>query len=62
MNDPRQSQGEFTGRWQIRDSQGGVLHTVSGINTTQGDANRYAREWIERTGYGGAYEIVPEME
>lgn len=56
-------QGEFTGRWQIRDALSGeVLHTISGVALpNQGDANRYAREWIERTGYGGAYEIVPEM-
>jgi hypothetical protein len=58
----QQSAGEFTGRWNIQDALSGeVLHTISGIGNNQGDANRHAREWIERTGYSGAYEIVPEM-
>ena len=58
----QQSGGEFTGRWNIQDALSGeVLHTISGIGNNQGDANRHAREWIERTGYSGAYEIVPEM-
>jgi hypothetical protein len=56
-----QPQGEFTGRWQVQDIQGRVLHTFGGIGNSQGDANRVARQWAEQNGFRQSFEVVPEM-
>lgn len=64
-NDPRQTtQGEFTGRWLIRDAQGRELHTFGGVGNSQADANRFAARWLGQV-YpnlsGTEVEVVPEM-
>lgn len=56
-----QPQGEFTGRWQVQDIQGRVLHTFGGIGNSQADANRVARQWAEQNGFRQSFEVVPEM-
>jgi hypothetical protein len=61
---PGQSQGEFTGRWEIRDSQGRELHRFSGIGNSQADANRFAASWLGRNRpdlVGSEVDVVPEM-
>jgi hypothetical protein len=59
----QRSQGEFTGRWQIRNANtGDVLTSVGGIGNSQADANRHAREWAQRQGVTHIpLEVVPEM-
>jgi hypothetical protein len=60
----QQSQGEFTGRWQIRDGQGRELHRFSGIGNSQADANRFAASWLGRNRpdlVGQEVDVVPEM-
>lgn len=57
-------QGEFTGRWQIKDAQGRVLHTFGGIGNSQADANRFAAGWLGRNRpdlAGQEVEVTPEM-
>ena len=56
-----QPPGEFTGRWQVQDIQGRVLHTFGGIGNSQADANRVARQWAEQNGFRQSFEVVPEM-
>jgi hypothetical protein len=43
------TQGEFTGEWQVRDSDtNDVLYTFSGVGNNQGDANRVAARWLRQ--------------
>jgi len=61
---PGQSQGEFTGRWEIRDSQGRVLHHFGGIGNNQSDANRWAARWLGQVRpdlVGQEVDVVPVM-
>ena len=61
---PGLSQGEFTGRWEIRDSQGRVLHDFGGIGNNQSDANRFAAGWLGQVRpdlAGTEVEVVPVM-
>jgi hypothetical protein len=55
--------GEFTGRWQIWDNAGRLLHTFGGIGNNQADANRAALRWLTSNGYGSGteVEVTPEM-
>jgi hypothetical protein len=60
----QQSQGEFTGRWEIRDAQGRLLNLFGGIGNSQADANRYAAGWLGRNRpdlVGSEVDVVPEM-
>jgi hypothetical protein len=46
---PQNTQGEFTGEWQVRDSDtNDVLYTFSGVGNLQGDANRVAARWLRQ--------------
>ena len=46
---PQNTQGEFTGEWQVRDSDtNDVLYTFSGVGNNQGDANRVAARWLRQ--------------
>jgi hypothetical protein len=46
---PQNIQGEFTGEWQVRDSDtNDVLYTFSGVGNNQGDANRVAARWLRQ--------------
>jgi hypothetical protein len=59
----RAAGGEFTGAWQIVDSNGNELHRFSGIGNSQADANRVAAGWLARAGYQDGLEVavVPVM-
>jgi len=61
----QRSQGEFTGRWQIRNANTNeVVHTFGGIGNSQTDANRFAAGWMGRNRpdlVGVELEVVPEM-
>jgi hypothetical protein len=59
----RAAGGEFTGSWQIVDSNGNELHRFSGIGNSQTDANRVAAGWLARAGYQDGLEVavVPVM-
>jgi len=59
----RAAGGEFTGSWQIVDSNGNELHRFSGIGNSQADANRVAAGWLARAGYQDGLEVavVPIM-
>jgi hypothetical protein len=60
----QQSQGEFTGRWEIRDAQGRLLNLFGGIGNSQADANRFAAGWLGRNRpdlTGQEVEVVPVM-
>ena len=59
--EPQPAGGEFTGRWLVRDRDGQVVHTISGIGNSQADANRYARSWADQNDLRSSYEVVPEM-
>ena len=65
VNDPRQSQGEFTGRWLVRDPDTGQnLTALIGLGNVQADANRVAAAWVARNRpdlAGSDIEVVPEM-
>jgi hypothetical protein len=61
---PAQPQGEWTGRWQIKTSDGQVIHTFAGIGNVQSDANRYAARWLGTNRpelENLEIEVVPEM-
>ena len=61
---PAQPQGEWTGRWQIKTSNGQVIHTFAGIGNVQSDANRYAARWLGTNRpelENLEIEVVPEM-
>jgi len=66
---PRRSQpqstaagGTWTGRWLIKDNNGRILHSFSGIGNVQADANRHALEWLRRNGDPNVSAVVvPEM-
>jgi hypothetical protein len=46
---PQNTQDEFTGEWQVRDSDtNDVLYTFSGVGNLQGDANRVAARWLRQ--------------
>ena len=65
MNDPRQSQGEFTGRWLVRDPNTGQnLTALIGLGNVQADANRVAAAWVARNRpdlVNQEVEVTPEM-
>ena len=61
QSEPAQPQGEWTGRWLIKDAQGQVLHTFAGIGNVQADANRHAARWLSQSGFDDPIEVVPEM-
>ena len=54
----RAAGGEFTGAWQILDSNGNELHRFSGIGNAQADANRIAAGWLARAGYQAGIEVA----
>jgi len=61
----QQAQGEFTGRWIIKDARGRVLQILGGIGNNQSDANRAAVAWLGRNYpnmVGQEIEVVPEMQ
>jgi hypothetical protein len=61
----QQAQGEFTGRWIIKDARGRVLQILGGIGNNQSDANRAAVAWLRRNYpnmVGQGVEVVPEMQ
>jgi len=54
--------GTWTGRWLIKDQDGRILHSFSGIGNVQADANRHALEWLRRNGDPMVSAVVvPEM-
>ena len=56
------TQGEFSGQWQVRNANTGeVVYTFSGIGNSQGDANRVAQQWVQRTRFDDPVEVVPEL-
>ena len=56
------TQGEFSGQWQVRNANTGeVVYTFSGIGNNQGDANRVAQQWVQRTRFDDPVEVVPEL-
>jgi hypothetical protein len=57
------TQGEFTGSWQVRDSDTNeVLYTFSGVGNSQADANRVAAQWMRSQSANlGPLEVVPVM-
>ena len=58
----QRSQGEFTGRWQIRNANTNeVLHTFGGIGNSQADANRVTQRWAQQSRIDDPLEVVPEM-
>jgi hypothetical protein len=61
----QQSQGEFTGRWLVRDPNTGQnLTALIGLGNVQADANRVAAAWVARNRpdlAGSDIEVVPEM-
>jgi len=60
----QQAQGEFTGRWIIKDARGRVLQILGGIGNNQMDANVAAVAWLRRNYpnmVGQGVEVVPEM-
>jgi len=60
----QQAQGEWTGHWIVRDSQGRELTRFHGIGNAQSDANRHAAAWLGRNRpdlVGQDIEVVPEM-
>jgi hypothetical protein len=60
----QQPQGEWTGHWIVRDSQGRELTRFHGIGNNQSDANRHAAAWLGRNRpdlVGQDVEVVPEM-
>jgi hypothetical protein len=61
----QQAQGEWTGRWLIRNANTGeLLHAIHGIGNVQSDANRHAAAWLGRNRpdlVGQDVEVVPEM-
>jgi len=61
------SQGAFTGRWLIRDTNTNqTLYAFGGIGNSQADANRYAAQWVQANAPIGTdmteVEVVPEMQ
>jgi len=60
----QQAQGEWTGHWIVRDSQGRELTRFHGIGNAQSDANRHAAAWLGRNRpdlVGQDVDVVPEM-
>jgi hypothetical protein len=60
----QQAQGEWTGHWIVRDSQGRELTRFHGIGNAQSDANRHAAAWLGRNRpdlVGQEIDVVPEM-
>lgn len=62
----RSESGEFTGSWQVRDSDTDeVLYTFSGVGNNQGDANRVAAQWLQQNAPEGSdmtdVTVVPVM-
>jgi len=60
----QQAQGEWTGHWIVRDSQGRELTRFHGIGNVQSDANRHAAAWLGRNRpdlVGQEIDVVPEM-
>jgi hypothetical protein len=60
----QQPQGEWTGHWIVRDSQGRELTRFHGIGNAQSDANRHAAAWLGRNRpdlVGQDVDVVPEM-
>ena len=58
----QRAQGEFTGRWQIRNANTNeVLHTFGGIGNSQADANRVAQRWAQQSRIDDPLEVTPEM-
>jgi predicted ATPase len=52
----------FTGQWKVVSAATGeVLYTFGGVGNSQGDANRVARGWAERTGFDDTIEVYPIM-
>jgi hypothetical protein len=61
----QQTQGEWTGHWIVRDSQGRELTRFHGIGNAQSDANRHAAAWLGRNRpdlVGQDVDVVPEMQ
>jgi hypothetical protein len=56
-----QPQGEWTGRWLIKNPDGITIHVFQGNN--QADANRYAANWLRQNPrrMQTGVEVVPEM-
>jgi hypothetical protein len=59
-----QPQGEWTGRWLIKDPDGITIHVFHGIGNNQADANRHAMTWLQQNpGHmQTGVEVVPEMQ
>lgn len=56
------TQGEFSGQWQVRNANTGeVVYTFGGVGNNQGDANRVAQQWVQRTRFDDPVEVVPEL-
>jgi hypothetical protein len=59
-----QPQGEWTGRWLIKDPDGITIHVFHGIGNNQADANRHAMTWLQQNPrqMQAGVEVVPEMQ
>jgi len=59
-----QPQGEWTGRWLIKDPDGVTIHVFHGIGNNQADANRHAANWLRQNPrqMQAGVEVVPEMQ
>ena len=57
----QQPAGQFTGEWQVLDGLGREIYRFSGAGNNQGDANRIAAQWTQRSGVDGTIEVYPVM-
>jgi hypothetical protein len=58
---PRQTTGQWTGEWQVVDSNGRELYRFGGIGNSQSDANYVARQWAQRNQVSDPFEVYPVM-
>jgi hypothetical protein len=58
---PRQTTGEWTGEWQVVDSNGRELYRFGGIGNSQSDANYVARQWAQRNQVSEPFEVYPVL-
>jgi hypothetical protein len=63
LTTPGQPQQQFTGNWLVKDADGNILATFSGIGNVQADANRVAMGWLRQNPQymQDGVEVVPEM-
>jgi len=58
----RSTGGEFTGQWNIVNSNTGeIVHTFGGAGNVQADANQAAARWARQTRFDDPIEVYPQM-